>query len=323
MGDMQETTNSNSAGPEPTLSYEQFQWTAGWHIPPSLKRALPRPIIDGLQALKGRILTRDFPRDTVFEQSPEDALASGSLSIVVPIHDAPAVTRRCLASLEQYAPRAEIVLVDDGSRLVETEALIRKFVGRNGWKFIIHENPLGHSMACGAGAGLATRPYLCLLNSDTVVTPWCWRLVKTVFESEENIVIAGPSTSNSGNVQTLPDAGYLRRYLNDNQICEFAKRLLKECRDPIVSDLPWISGFAFFIRRDIWNQLGGFDRNLPDYGNEVELCQLVEARGNRKVWIRNAYIHHFGRQSYGEAIGEEAIHSRIQAARARLKHEAD
>jgi len=236
------------------------------------------------------------------------------MSIVVPVHDAPLVTRRCLASLEKYAPKAEIIIVDDGSRLVETSKVIGDFSSRNEWKVVNHATPLGHSASCGAGASLATRPYLCLLNSDTVVTPWCWRLVKDVFEHDQKTAVAGPSTSNSGNVQALPLATVLSPYLNDNQICGFAKRLLAECPDPIVADLPWASGFAFFIRRNLWEQLSGFDRKIPDYYNDVELCKRVVEKGYRTVWIRNAYIHHLGRQSYGETIGEDGILARIEAA---------
>ena len=86
------------------------------------------------------------------------------LSVVVPVHDAPAVTRRCLASLEKYAPRAEIIIVDDGSPSGGTKDLLREFIGRNRWKLIRHETPFGHSAACEAGATLSTRPYLCLLE---------------------------------------------------------------------------------------------------------------------------------------------------------------
>jgi GT2 family glycosyltransferase len=86
------------------------------------------------------------------------------------------------------------------------------------------------------------------------------------------------------------------------------------CAVPILKDLPWINGFAFFIRRSLWEQLGGFDPNLPDYGNEVELCRRVLAMGYRTVWVRNSYVHHFSGESYKEAIGVEAINTRIKVA---------
>jgi GT2 family glycosyltransferase len=293
---------------------ERGPWVSKLHIPRFLKWLLPPRVLQGLSDLKGRSIARDFPRDERFDQSPEERQASASMSVIVPIHDAPIVTSRCLASLERYAPESEIILVDDASSLAETLEVIRVFGGRNGWRIVRNDNSVGHSEACRAGARLATRSYLCLLNSDTVITPWCWRQIKEVFEDDEKIGVAGPSTSYSGNIQAISLAADLIACWNDNQICAFAKRLSTQFQERAVVDLDWIAGFAFFIRRSLWEQIGGFDHNLPDYGNEVELCARVAERGYRRVWIRNSYIHHFGQRSYGSTIGVGAITARTRAA---------
>jgi GT2 family glycosyltransferase len=288
-----------------------------WHIPQFLKRLLPQFVINSLRELKltGRVVAPKFQRDMEFEQSPEDVQASASMSIVIPIHDAPAVTQRCLASLERYASASEVILVDDASGLAETVEVIRNFSGRNGWKVIRNEKPVGHSEACRAGANLATRPNLCFLDSDTVVTPWCWRRVEEVFEDDPKIGVAGPSTSR-GNPehQTLTLAADQKLIWNDNQICAFAMHLLTRCREPLVLDVAWASGCAFFIRRGLWEQFGGFDPALPDYGNEVELCSRIAENGYRVVLVRNSYIHHLGSQTYQNLYGDEGILSRIRAS---------
>jgi GT2 family glycosyltransferase len=313
---MNTSVGSSSEKLPPKGSIFGLPLVARIRIPKIVRRTVPRPVMGILRRLGVPVLIRNFARDTQFEQSTEDAVASASMSIVVPIHDAPVVTRRCLVSLEQFAPKAEIVLVNDGSKLIETVEMIQDFVNRNHWKLVNHEKSLGHSQASEAGADLSTRPFLCLLNSDTVVTPWCWRLVKEAFELDERIAVAGPSTSNTGPtvLQTLPIARYLCRYLNDNQICDLASRLVAKCADPLVSDLIFVCGFAFFIRLSLWKKFEGFDRNLPDYGNEDELGKRILAEGYRMVWVRNAYIHHFGSQSYREVIGDKAIATRIDSA---------
>jgi GT2 family glycosyltransferase len=232
------------------------------------------------------------------------------MSIVVPIHDAPLVTLRCLASLERDAPKSEIILVDDGSRTAQTTLIIREFRSRKGWKVICNREAHGHSAACGAGARLASRPYLCLLNSDTVVTPWCWRELEKVFEADPAIGVAGPSTSDAGNDQTLEVAAHCRFYWNDSQICAFAERLAVKPPEPAVLDVPWVSGFAFFLRRRLWQELEGFDPKLPDYGNELEFCKRANKLGYRTVWARSGYIHHLGGQSYKKRIGKHEIEAR-------------
>jgi len=295
-------------------SFERSTRLLTWAAPLSVRRIIPPATRRRLSWLRVRLLSLGLSRHMEFVQPTEETEASASVSIIVPIHDAPSATRRCLGSLERYAPKSEIILVDDGSVHAETLAVIRDFSVRNGWKVVRHEQPLGHSRACEAGARLATHPYLCLLNSDTVVSPWCWRGPKEAFEIDPKIGVVGPSSSLSGNGQTVPRACYCRHYWNDSQICAFAKDLVANCPDPPSVDLPWVAGFALFVRRDLWEEMGGFDADLPDYANEAELCKHASKLGYRSVWVRNSYIHHLGGQSYG-AQGEAAICSRERAGR--------
>ena len=284
-------------------------------LPRSVKTAVKtgplRFITDAFDRLEGSVFSYRLSPSFVVEPSLEYEAASASMTIVVPIHDAPVVTSLCLASLERHATKSEIILVDDGSRLAETTRLIQEFSDRNEWKVVRNAKPSGHSAACAAGARLASRPYLCMLNSDTVVTPWCWQAIQQAFETDSSIGLAGPCTSFSGgNEQTSAIAYKCRFYWNDNQICAFAERLNTAPVQPVICDLPWIAGFALFIRRSLWENLGGFDQNLADYANEIELCKRVAKSGYRIVWVRNAYIHHFGGQSYGKLMAAAEIKSR-------------
>lgn len=291
---------------------------AGFRLPSQIKKALPRRVIASMYetrtGIKLRLFSRGLSRNRVLEQPLEDRLASASMSVIVAIHDAPSVTKRCLASLERYATKSEIILVDDGSKMAETSEVIRTFSGRNGWQVVWNREASGHSAACEAGARLASRPYLCLLNSDTVATPRCWRAIQEAFDTDAAIGVAGPCTSASGNEQALDIALFCRFYWNDSQVCAFAERLTDAPPQPVILDLPWVDGFAFFIRHRLWEELGGFDRNLPDYGNEIDLCKRATSLGYRSVWVRNSYIHHLRHQSYANEIGDPEIQSRILAA---------
>jgi len=287
---------------------------ASLRLPAPVKAILPWAAIDTLRLIRARVLSHRLPRNRVFEQPSDHGLASASMSIIVAIHDAPLVTKRCLASLERYARDAEVILVDDASRIPATVDMIREFGRCNGWKVISNSEAGGHSAACAAGASLGTRPYLCLLNSDTVVTPWCWRPIQEAFETDPAIGVAGPSTSTYGNEQAVDEIVPCRFHWNDSQICAFAERLSVAPRKPVIMDLPCVLGFAFFIRRCLWERLGGFDCNLPDYGNEIELCNRVSKIGYRIVWVRSSYIHHFGRQSYANEIADHELRSRATMA---------
>jgi GT2 family glycosyltransferase len=279
----------------------------------ALRANLPDSLRKVLRRVRAETLSLGLPRHREFEQPQSENEASGAISIIVAIHDEPEVVARCLLSLERYAKKAEVILVDDGSKLDRTVSIIDDFGRRMGWKIVRHLSPKGHSRSCEAGARIATCPYLCLLNSDTVVTPWSWRGVKEAFESDPNIAAVGPSTSWAATSQMISIAMHCRHYWSDSQICGFAERTTATgCRRMV--DLNEVSGCAFFIRRQVWNKLGGFDPNLPDYGNESDLCIRLLVEGFRIVWTKDAYIHHLGRQSFGRE-GEARLLDRWRTVR--------
>jgi len=272
-----------------------------------LRMILPENARSFLRDIRTALLSVGLPVKRDFPQPLCEIEASHDMSVVVPICDAPAVVWGCLASLDKYAPRAEVILVDDHSELDQTRNLIAEFSERNHWKTIRLDSRVGHSRSCEAGARLATRPYLCLLNSDTIVTPWSWRGSQEAFEADPRIGVTGPSTSYTATVQTVSRAEYCRHYWNDSQVFAFAQSYIDGQPAQCWTDLPEVGGFAFFVRRRAWDELRGFDSNLPDYGNEFEFCRRASKQGWRVVWTANSYIHHLGHQSYSSVLGRRGI----------------
>jgi len=266
--------------------------------------------------MRARLWSIGLDRSGAFDQPIDESEASRDMSVIVPILDSPNFLIRCLRSLEMYAPHAEVILVDDGSTMQETVNLIQDYKQRNGWIGIRHNQARGHSRACEAGARLATRPYLCLLNSDTVVTPWSWSAATHAFEEKPSIAVTGPSTSCTASEQSIQRAEYCRNYWTDSQIYAFAKKYISKQEPKSWIDLPSLGGFAFFIRRSIWEEFAGFDAGLPDYGNESELCKRLSSRGFRIIWTKNSYIHHFGQTSYGSIMNQDMMKERRLAAQA-------
>jgi hypothetical protein len=279
-----------------------------------IKKYIPESIKRKYRLLRAKLLSIGLGQSMDIVQPREEILASSDISVIIAIHDSPKVTRRCLESVEKYGTNAQIILVDDGSRLQETIDLVQEYQGRNRWTVIRHDKPLGHSLSCEKGAQLATKPYLCFLNSDTVITPYTFAGVKEAFENDPKIAVAGPSTSRTSTKQTVWRAECCRNYWTETQIYAFAKKYVSNRPPRTWVDLPYVGGFAFFIRHILWKQLGGFDPNLPDYGNEVELCKRLRGLGLRIVWTQNSYIHHFGKGSYGRIMSQSKMKERRLSA---------
>ena len=275
-----------------------------------LRSRLPETFRERLRRIRAVFLSLDLSAEGDFPQSAEEISASARISIVIAALDPPPL-ERCLASVERFAAGAEVILVDDGSVLPETKAVIQDSSRGTDGSFCATNMPQGHSRACEAGARLATRPYLCLLNADTILTPWSWRAAVEAFEADPRIAVTGPTTSHCTTPQLVERAELCRHYWSDAQIFNFGRKYVSNLPQRCWVDLPEVGGFAFFIRRDLWERLEGFDPNLPDYGNEVELCRRVSKMGLRIVWTRNSYIHHLGNQTYSSArFGPKFISTR-------------
>lgn len=280
-----------------------------------IRKYIPEPIKERYRQVRAGLLSLGLSKSTVFPQSQAELRASGDISVIVPIHDAPELVARCLSSLIDYAGNAEIILVNDASELEQTTVLIRDFQRRSDCKVVNHEKSLGHSRSCESGAREATRKYLCFLNSDTVVTPHSWWAAKEAFDAEPSIAVTGPSTSWAWSKQTLLRAEYCRLYWTNEQIYAFALKYVSKLPPRSWVFVPEVTGFALFIRRKLWDQLGGFDQNLSDYGNESELCRRLLRRGFRIVWTQNSYIHHFGQGSYSSKGLKEIRKRRLEATK--------
>ena len=264
--------------------------------------------------LRAKVLSVGISPKGVPSLAEDEREASKMVSVIVAVHDGLEVTRRCFGSLKLFGGEAEVIVVDDGSKSPEVRQLLDETCSRNGWRLIRHESARGHSRACESGVAASTKPVFCLLNSDTLVTPRSWSGVVRAFRESGEIAVVGPSTSETPTRQRVWRAFYCRRHWSDNQIYCFAEKYVKKHQGEAVTDLGVIGGFAFFMRRQFWDQLGGFDRNLPDYGNETELCIRLNEAGLRNVWTKASYIHHLGNESYGKSLGIAAIRNRCQQA---------
>ena len=262
------------------------------------------------RSIRAWVLTLNLHSYAHSSLSPEEEKASSDISVIVAVHNAPEVTLRCLESLQRFAGNAEVIVVDDASSLDEIKQMLKEYCQRNNWRLMRNDKALGHSRASEMGVSVSKKPYVCLLNSDAIVSSRSWSGIAWAFESSSQIAVVGPSTSYTVGPQVVSRACHCRRYWSDEQIWCFAEKYVARQKNKPVVDVPFVGGFAFFVRRSVWDVLDGFDKNLPDYGNEMEFCKRVIRSGLRITWSKSSYIHHLGNESYGISIGLDSIQER-------------
>ena len=126
--------------------------------------------------------------------------------------------------------------------------------------------------------------YVCLLNSDTMVTSgWLEKLVTTLIE-HPNAGCVGPSTNHSHNQQSQQPPG--------EAIVNFGERFPAWC----------LSGFCLVFPKKVWEEVGGFPEDCGFYGQEVVFIDMLMEKGYAQLWRTDAFVHHEGSVSVKAAV---------------------
>ena len=141
------------------------------------------------RSIRAWVLTLNLHSYAHSSLSPEEEKASSDISVIVAVHNAPEVTLRCLESLQRFAGNAEVIVVDDASSLDEIKQMLKEYCQRNNWRLMRNDKALGHSRASEMGVSVSKKPYVCLLNSDAIVSSRSWSGIAWAFESSSQIAV--------------------------------------------------------------------------------------------------------------------------------------
>ncbi|MEU6641406.1 glycosyltransferase [Saccharomonospora sp. NPDC046836] len=221
------------------------------------------------------------------------------VSVVIPTYGNWPYTRRCLESIEIHLPATpfEIIVVDDAS--VDDSA--ERVAQCPGVRLVRAPRNLGFVGACNLGAEHARGDLIMFLNNDTEVRPgWLDRLVET-FDSSHGVGLAGAKlVYPDGRLQEC--GGIIWR---DGTGWNYGRG--QNADDPryrTVRDVDYCSGAALLVRRDLFEQIGGFDtRYAPAYYEDTDLAFAVRAAGYRTVVQPESVVVHHEGVSNGTDIG--------------------
>ncbi|MFG1463061.1 glycosyltransferase [Xanthobacter sp. DSM 24535] len=231
--------------------------------------------------------------------APDDGHGE-TLTILIPVYDDVAATKRCIDSVLAHrpSPQTRVLLVADDPPDSALRAYLSS-LAEPGLE-VLH-NPLNLGFVGAVNRGIAATPHgdILLLNADTVVPAgFAQRLRATAYGSPDIGTVV--PLSNNGEFVSLPvpfRANPLPSLVEIDRIDESAQRV----NSGMVIDLPSGIGFCLYLTRRCLNDVaqlsGGWGRG---YLEDADLCLRARAFGWRNVCATDIYVGHEGTRSFKE-----------------------
>lgn len=229
-----------------------------------------------------------------------DKSQTNQTSIIIPVYNAAEEVRNCLDSVLAHTPRdVEIIVINDGSTDLSISGLLAEYDGKGSIRVLHNDGNKGYTQTVNRGISETGSNDVILLNSDTVVTPYWLQAMRASAYAEPRIGTVTAMSDNAG-AFSFPQQGvanpkpeYLTHeeyatYVVDNTFgCEFV-------------DVPTGSGFCFYIRRVLINEIGSFDKELfpRGYGEENDFCMRANVGGWKNVITPWAFVYHVRTASF-------------------------
>lgn len=217
------------------------------------------------------------------------------VDIVVPVYGQMALFKRCVESILRTEPDAHLILVDDCTPGDEIAELFDHWKDNSRITMARTPTNQGFIDACKFGANLGEAPFILFLNSDTVAISPGW--LDKLIPQEDNIAIVGakllypPNTPGllAGSIQ---HAGVAR---NSDGI-PYHPYLGWDADTDDVNEQRFVNavtGACFLIRREIWDELGGWDTQFGrGVYEDVDLCWRARNAGYRVLYQPEACLYH-------------------------------
>lgn len=213
------------------------------------------------------------------------------LSVITPSFNGEQFIKDYLDSLVKNLPdQSEIIIVDNGSS-DQTREIIKKYR-----QVKLIENPTneGFSKANNAGARVARGEHLLFLNQDIIVSKDSIEKMLSFADQHPEVgVIApkliGPDGKIQESVANLPTFWRAVAEYIFNQKKAYEEYAPKGDREVEVESA---YGAAFLIKKDLFEDIGGWDERYFIYYEDLELCRQVKRRGFKIMYLPNVEFKH-------------------------------
>ncbi len=222
------------------------------------------------------------------------------ISVIIVNYNTSSCLVTCLSALERHRDEIHEVIVVDNASADDSAAQVKEHFP---WVTLIESSSnLGFGVANNVAFSQSSGDLLFLLNPDACVEKGCFAAIRKYMESHPDIGMAGTVTFDE-NGQKQPTAVY-----------EYpGHRYSPESFQNLPGNIAWLLGAGLVVRREVMEQVGGFDPDFFLYGEDIDLSLRIRQANWPLGYIEDAGITHLGGQSERTTTPEDLFTKKIEA----------
>ena len=259
-------------------------------------------------------------------------IGSPKVSIIIPTKDEVDTLKTCIESIIEKTDykNYEIVIVDNQSKEEETFTYYDKIKNNREIKILEYNKPFNFSAINNYAASEVDAEYILFLNNDTEVisNEWLKAMLEHAQRKEVGAVGAKLLYHNNtiqhagiiiGIIGKPPVGGHSHRHFNKSSPGYFG-------RIQHVQNLSAVTAACIMLRREVFEDVGGFDENLTVAFNDVDFCLKIREKDYLIVYTPYAELYHYESLSRGyEDTAEKQARflKEVEYVRAKWMHVID
>ncbi|NER94633.1 MAG: glycosyltransferase [Symploca sp. SIO1B1] len=229
---------------------------------------------------------------------------SKKVSIIIPTKNLGNILDNCLQSIfaKTKYPNYEVLLIDNGSTEAKAKQVIQNWQSKEPDRFSYQllDIPFNFSKINNYAVEHCQGEYLLFLNNDTeVVNPdWLEAMVEqaqrpTIGAVGAMLLYPDKTIQHAGVIAGIGGvAGHSHKYYTSDSPGYFGQL-------QTVNNYSAVTAACLMCRRNVFEEVGGFEEELTIAFNDVDFCFKIVEKGYRNIYLPHVVLYHYESKSRG------------------------